>query len=80
MFSKQHDLSRRQARWQELLADYNFKIEYMHGEDNTVADALSQMVEKGEGLSGVTAAILTISVNPKLSAKIRTGYQSDDPR
>lgn len=41
-FSTQKDLSRRQARWMEFLAQYDCKIVYVKGPDNTVADALSR--------------------------------------
>jgi hypothetical protein len=39
---KQRNLSRRQARWSELLADFDLKFEYIKGNNNSVADALSQ--------------------------------------
>ena len=38
----QPHLSRRQARWVELLQEYNFRIQYIPGEWNTVADLLSR--------------------------------------
>ncbi|KAG9223840.1 hypothetical protein CCMSSC00406_0007702 [Pleurotus cornucopiae] len=41
-FNKQRDLNKKQLRWQTFLADYNFDIRYIKGEDNTVADALSR--------------------------------------
>ncbi|KAF7339146.1 Reverse transcriptase-RNase H-integrase [Mycena venus] len=41
-FETQKDLSRRQARWMELLSQYDCKITYVKGEDNSVADALSR--------------------------------------
>jgi len=42
-FMTQRELSRRQARWQEFLAQYDFTIQYIPGEENTVADALSRL-------------------------------------
>lgn len=42
-FNSQKELSKRQLRWQEFLCDYNYKIVYVKGEDNTVADALSRL-------------------------------------
>lgn len=42
-FHKQWELSRRQARWMEFLSQYEGKIVYIKGEDNTVADALSRL-------------------------------------
>ena len=51
-FQGQRDLSWRQARWQEFLADYDFSIEYFKGGENTVADVLSRMPEEEEGEEG----------------------------
>lgn len=41
-FQTQSDLSSRQARWSELLADYEFDITYKQGNTNAAADALSR--------------------------------------
>jgi hypothetical protein len=41
-FNTQRDLSRRQARWMEFLAQFDCHIVYVKGHDNTVADALSR--------------------------------------
>ena len=42
-FDTQKDLSRRQARWQELMSQFEMSITYIKGEDNTIADALSRL-------------------------------------
>ncbi len=42
-FNTQPDLSRRQARWMELMSAYDCKFMYIKGSDNTVADALSRL-------------------------------------
>jgi len=42
-FMTQRELSRRQARWQEFFGQYDFDIQYIRGEDNSVADALSRL-------------------------------------
>ncbi len=42
-FNHQKHLSRRQARWQEFLGQYDFKIQYLKGSENSVADALSRL-------------------------------------
>jgi RNase H-like domain found in reverse transcriptase len=42
-FDIQKDLSHRQARWQEFMSQFEMNIYYVKGEDNTVADALSQL-------------------------------------
>ena len=41
-FSTTRNLSRRQVRWSEILADFNFVIKYRAGKLNTAADALSR--------------------------------------
>ena len=41
-FKQPQLLNERQARWQEFLADFNFDVEYLPGELNVVADALSR--------------------------------------
>lgn len=42
-FHTQRDLSHRQARWMEFMSQYDAKIVYVKGEDNTIADALSRL-------------------------------------
>ena len=39
----QPTLSRRQARWSEFLAEFDFEIVYRPGKGNVVADALSRL-------------------------------------
>src|ERR687884_505498 len=36
-------ISRRQVRWSELLAEYDFDIEYQPGKTNVVADAMTRL-------------------------------------
>jgi len=43
IFHIQQDLSWRQARWMEFMSQYDAKIVYVKGEDNTVANALSRL-------------------------------------
>ncbi|KAJ2911334.1 hypothetical protein MD484_g9080, partial [Candolleomyces efflorescens] len=42
-FHKQRDFSRRQARWMEYMSQFDGRIVYIKGEDNSVADALSRI-------------------------------------
>ena len=76
-FQGQRDLSRRQARWQEFLSEYDFEIVYVKGGDNMVADALSRMPDEGDGRIGTVVAVMTVLTDPKISADIRVGYSSD---
>lgn len=42
-FDSQPDLSHRQACWMEFMSQFNVKIVYIKGDNNTVADALSHL-------------------------------------
>lgn len=42
-FGNQRDLSRRQVRWMEFLSQYDASINYIPGENNCAADALSHL-------------------------------------
>ena len=77
-FLHQRELSRRQARWQEFLADYTFDIRYIRGTENTVADALSRRPD--DHLVPVTTAVATVmsvSVDAALLESIKAGYGND---
>ncbi|THH11766.1 hypothetical protein EW146_g7926 [Bondarzewia mesenterica] len=60
-FASQRDLSHRQARWQEFLSQYSYKIEYVPGAENTVADALSRLPPDGP-MPPPTARIASVSL------------------
>jgi len=49
-FNSQKDLSRRQARWMEFMSQFDAKIVYIKGDDNTVADVLSQLPSNNESV------------------------------
>jgi transposase InsO family protein len=58
-FTTQPDLSARQARWKDKLAEFDFTIRYIEGPKNVVADALSrradhQLKEDDASLQGTT--------------------------
>ena len=40
-----------QARWHELLQDYNFKLEHLPGKSNTIADLLSRRNDFEKGVN-----------------------------
>ncbi|SCV72805.1 BQ2448_4342 [Microbotryum intermedium] len=72
----QENLSKRQARWVERLADYDFDITYIPGGENTVADAMSRysfpQVE-----SDSVQAVSEMDVDTQLRGRIVEGYESD---
>lgn len=69
-FATQPLLSRRQARWQEFLAQCDFEIRYVKGKDNAVADALSRLPAEEE-------VVLSITADENLLAEIWAGYVVD---
>jgi hypothetical protein len=56
-FMTQQSLSARQARWLDKLADFDFKIEYVKGPTNVVADALSRRADHHTVKPGSLAAL-----------------------
>jgi RNase H-like domain found in reverse transcriptase/Integrase zinc binding domain len=82
-FDTQKDLSRRQLRWQEFLSQYDLTINYIRGEDNTVADALSRLPpncfsdESLETTNSVNA-VLTITSDEDILNGIKAGYHDDE--
>lgn len=73
-FNQQRDLSKKQLRWQEFLADFNFSIRYVRGEDNTVADALSRQFSDSPA---IVAPVLALNTDSQLLSLIKTGYAED---
>ena len=65
----QHKLSRRQARWLELLQSYDFTIRYRPGRSNVVADALSWLPE-----ANLITSLETLSITPN---QLYEAYQMD---
>ncbi|KAK9233383.1 hypothetical protein WN943_023632 [Citrus x changshan-huyou] len=68
-FQSQKKLSPKQARWQDFLAEFDYRLEYKPGKANVVADALSRKAE-----------LATLSMSqPKsdLVSRIKEGLQQD---
>lgn len=83
-FEKQCDLSRRQARWMEFLSQYDASINYIPGDKNCVADALSRLPESplraiGSLFSGTPnkTSKSTLELDTSLLCAIKDGYVSD---
>ena len=83
-FSTQHDLSRRQARWMELMSQYDTTIHYLPGEENCAADALSRLPDPA--LTTVASMLATTRGKPihtcfdledTILDEIRSGYVND---
>jgi len=79
-FNTQKDLSRRQLRWQEYMSQYDLHFNYIRGEDNTVADALSRLPADAfpnEETETHLCAIFTISPDKSFLKRIKKGYAAD---
>jgi hypothetical protein len=74
-FMTQKDFSLRQARWQEYLAQYEFEIVYVKGEENTVMDALSRI--ESPTTYTMIIPIFSVTADNKLLDEIRAGYEKD---
>ena len=59
-------MNRRQARWMQLLAIYNFKISYRKGSENVQADTLSRRKDLNPGNAKTEAMILREKENGSL--------------
>jgi hypothetical protein len=67
---KQRNLSRRQARLTELLADFDLQFHYIKGEDNSVANALSCKVSKEDGEAVTTKSIACMAVLTQMGSTL----------
>lgn len=61
----------------EYLSQYKYTINYVKGEDNTVANTLSRMLSKEVPADTEVAAIFTIENDLQVFADIRRGYKED---
>ncbi len=83
-FMKQQNLSNRQARWSELLQQYNFVIEYKPGTTNVVADALSRRADHETTAPSTSSMNLnqisssSIISHENLLDQLRTAYETDE--
>ena len=93
-FQSQKILSRRQTRWSEHLADFDFDIIYIRGEDNSAADALSRMADDPPTPAFAACALaytrtppmppqyvattLKISADLNFLQQIKDGYTEDE--
>ena len=87
MMSSSRPENNRMIRWIEILMDYNIRIRYRSGEENTLADVLSRMVGHlniddleitEEDLQGGDINLSILLGNEKLLNMIKDSYQTDD--
>ena len=72
--SKPH-LSKREARWAEFLAEFNFSIRHIPGKENT-ADSLSRQSES-RLWAELGSLELSIDLHPDEAKEIEDGYADD---
>jgi len=87
-FNTQRDLSRRQACWQKFMAQFDMKIYYVKGEDNTVADVLSHLPVSNamenvlpcyeSWIQGSMNVTMTITADKSFLEDVKRGYQEDN--
>ena len=69
-FMTQQSMSARQSRWLDHLSDFDFKIEYIRGPINVVADALSRRADYAAPPPGSMAAITLSSLATQGTATV----------
>ncbi|MCX6040304.1 MAG: RNase H-like domain-containing protein [Caldilinea sp.] len=78
----QPNLSAKQARWVEFLADYDLEIEYLEGKANVVADMLSRLQSAPVASTGGALLVIThVSINSDIGSNatdlVRSSYATD---
>ncbi len=84
-FASQPNLSSRQTRWSEFLAEFDYNIEYQEGKKNVVADALSRRADHNSNnnctskvkSSTVTAMELSTNNVNTIKEELKLIYSSD---
>jgi len=77
-FPTQPKLTRRQARWMELLQEYDFDFKYKRGADNVVPDALSRRPDhRDPPPAPLSINALDLQSDTGLRQRLIDGYQED---
>ncbi|KAL0360360.1 UNVERIFIED_CONTAM: hypothetical protein Sradi_3720500 [Sesamum radiatum] len=63
----QPKLTSRQARWQELLSEFHFLLEYRAGSSNHVADALSRKADLASlgAIAALSSSVVATSIKDR---------------
>ncbi|SGY32169.1 BQ5605_C002g01326 [Microbotryum silenes-dioicae] len=69
-------LSRRQARWLDTLAKFDYDLRYLPGEDNIVADAMSRY-SFTDPLPTLVAAVSHVKLSDAVKQQILDAYETD---
>jgi hypothetical protein len=80
-FKTQPMLSGRQSRWKDIIANFDFDIEYIEGPTNAVADGLSRRPDhqhSSELLSGTANPPVIHSISTESDTKVRVRQSSRD--
>lgn len=75
-FRTQQTLSKRQARWMETLADYDYELAYVPGKKNAVADAMSRFSFPNEPTLAV-CGISTVTLSGDFVRRVKDSYRDD---
>ncbi|GAA5997935.1 hypothetical protein JCM11641_005979, partial [Rhodosporidiobolus odoratus] len=73
-FQTQATLSKRQARWTEVLADYDYVLSYVPGEQNAVADSMSCFSFGCDKAGLAVCGISEVSLSSTFLGRVSSGY------
>ncbi|GAA5921705.1 hypothetical protein JCM1841_007097 [Sporobolomyces salmonicolor] len=76
-FQTQQTLSKHQARWTEVLADYDYELSYVPGPQNAVADAMSRFSFPSEEVALAVCGISAVSLSTSFTKQLSSGYADD---
>jgi hypothetical protein len=68
-FNTQPQLSARQSRWKDIIANFDFDIEYVDGKTNVVANGLSRRPDQQHSSELLICAIFSHDASPPVSVK-----------
>ncbi|GAA5987852.1 hypothetical protein JCM11641_003509, partial [Rhodosporidiobolus odoratus] len=76
-FQTQATLSKRQARWTEVLADYDYELSYVPGKPHAVADSMSRFSFSEDEAAVAVSGISSVSLSASFLTSLSKGYAED---